>query len=696
MAQDKSAAKPSADDKATREVNPDARPLNTLQAARLGELTGISAKELAGQTVAALSEKLKWRIDPEHFLFRKVCGKVVKKVGGVEYPVPFATVIVEDTDCSLLGYFPSGWRWGWFFPLNCRREVLATVKTDKCGRFCVYVPRFDIDWILRWRHERHCFPDIFVRPDIGELIDTRGPFPPRPGPGPDPAPDLTRFRRLANLRVSTAAALAGAGGRQLAQRASELQAARSFGGYAEGLGEAAQRRAFAAEMPPPLSVEFQQALTDSAQVVAGKGTKALDAVRGAIAAQLGVQVGALERLDLGRFIGPFRRCIDLVVPEWHLVIDTPDITFRVTQDTNGDGTEETIYSESYFDVRWNAGPIPDVTLVASSAALESHLCDTPIVPCKDVPEILFAGLMPITNPPPGYFNPIEGYALRPNRPQPGGPRPPAKTPFLGTLQLYGCVNVPKAAFYRVMLSADNGASFSPVTGRSWNIYPIPSGAPHAVTADPIGWYPVLADPSAFHPAHMLLEWPTPELGKFVLKLEVADGAKAVLGVASNVVAIQVDNTAPDALVTHLEWKFTTEPDAAFGWPGRNLLVDCPTIRRGAVPREIEVRFNVSVSAHHLRDAYLFTGDCGGGSFAPVPPTGGAAHWHQTVLDNAVLLSGRYRLDAAALEGAYGFGYRANSRAMNPAGGDNGHLLDWFYDPVYAYAQNEVRVAIVNG
>ena len=54
MAQDKSAAKPSADDKATREVNPDARPLNTRQAARLGELTGISAKELTGQTVAAL------------------------------------------------------------------------------------------------------------------------------------------------------------------------------------------------------------------------------------------------------------------------------------------------------------------------------------------------------------------------------------------------------------------------------------------------------------------------------------------------------------------------------------------------------------------------------------------------------------------------------------------------------------------
>jgi hypothetical protein len=52
--------------------------------------------------------------------------------------------------------------------------------------------------------------------------------------------------------------------------------------------------------------------------------------------------------------------------------------------------------------------------------------------------------------------------------------------------------------------------------------------------------------------------------------------------------------------------------------------------------------------------------------------------------------------ASASEGAYGFHCQANSRAMNPAGSDNGHLLDWFYDPVYRYARPEVEVAIVNG
>ncbi len=681
-----------------RELDPDARPLNALQADRLAQMTGLSIKELGGQSIVQLSEKLKWRIDPSHFLFRKVCGKVVKKdpVTGVEHPVPFATVIVEDTDCSLLGYFPSGWRWGWFFPLNCRREVLATVKTDKCGHFCVYVPRFDIDWILRWRHERFCFPRIFERPNLGDLVDSidpRLPFPPRPDPGPFTSPFDTRDR-LPTLRPQAAEALGGLGGRRLAQRAGELEAARSFGARAESLDAAAQRRAFDDEMPPPLPAEFQQVLSDSGQVIGGKGAKAFEAVRGAIAGQLGVAPGALERLDLSRFIGPFRRCVDIVVPQWHLVVDTPDITFRVTQDTNGDGIEETIYAEGFFDVRWNAGPIADVTLVASSAARASRVCDVPSIPCKDVPEILFAGLMPLTNA--AYFDAVAGYALRPNRPKPPGPRPPARTPFLGTLQLYGCVNVPKAGFYRVLLSDDGGTSYAAVTGLTWNIYPIPSGMPHPVAPDAAGWYPVLANPEDFHPAHLLLEWPTPTRGRFLLKLELADAAKTPLALASNVVAIQVDNTAPTVQVDRLAWKFTTEPDAAFALPGRNLLVNCPTIRRGAMPRDIEVQFDVSVSAHHLRDTYLFTSGCGGGSFALISASAATTHWHQTVLDNAELLTGRYRLDAAALEGAYGFGCRANSRAMNPAGGDGGHLVDWLYDPVYAYAQPEVEVAVING
>jgi hypothetical protein len=73
----------------------------------------------------------------------------------------------------------------------------------------------------------------------------------------------------------------------------------------------------------------------------------------------------LDKLDMTKFRGPFRRCIDIVVPEWQVIVDVPDITFRVTQDTNGDGTEETIYAEGFFDVRWNAG----ATRIASQPIL---------------------------------------------------------------------------------------------------------------------------------------------------------------------------------------------------------------------------------------------------------------------------------------------------------------------------------------
>ena len=153
-------------------VAPDRQKLTDTQAARLGALTEIEAKELAGLTIADIRDRFAWRIDPELLFFRRICGKVVKKdpITGISYPVPFATVIVEDTDCNLLAFFPKFWQWGWFFPLFCRREVLATVKTDKCGKFCVWVPRWDIDWILRWRKHRICFPYIFTRPTIRALL----------------------------------------------------------------------------------------------------------------------------------------------------------------------------------------------------------------------------------------------------------------------------------------------------------------------------------------------------------------------------------------------------------------------------------------------------------------------------------------------------------------------------------------------
>jgi hypothetical protein len=667
------------------ELAPDKRIITKIQAERLASLAKIDAKELIGHSIADLAEKLKWRIDPELFFFRRICGRVVKKdpVTGVDYPVPFATVEVQDTDCGLVAYFPPNWRWGWFYPFHCRREVLATVKTDECGRFCVYIPRFDIDWILRWRRHRVCLPDIFIRPSIKDLVaipELDLPVPPRPGP----------LQELPGLKRHIAATLGGVH----SVIAEHLQSPSTIG--REMLSEEFESaRAFPTEMQAPVPLEFQKMLSGDDDIVGKKPADPNEAIRASVAKQLGVHHREIEGFDLNRFIGPFHRCFDIYLPHWQLLLDVPDITFRVTQDTDGDGIEEVIYSEGYFDVRWNSGPIPSVTLVASDKARESRVCDTPNVPCKDVPEILFAGLMPLDNA--SYFNAVSGYAVRPNRPiPPSGPRPLARTPFLGTVQLYGCVNVPKAQFYRVLASTDNGTTFNAITGLSWNIYPIPSGAPHLVTPDADGWYPVLSNPAAFHPANLVLEWPTPMLAKTLLKIEVGGAAKNHLQF-SGVVAIQSDNTAPTVHFDTLAWKFASEGDSAFGLPGRNLLVPCPTIRRGAVPQDVDIRFVASVTAHHLRDAALTSHGCGGGSFSLLTSPADTSHWHETTSDNTALLSGTYRLAAGALEGSYGLGCVARSRAMNPSGGDGGHLVppDWNYDPVYVRVHPEVDIAVIN-
>lgn len=706
------------------ELTPDQRPLTSIQAKRIGALADIAASDLEKLTIAKASDKLKWVVDPNLFLFRRICGKVVKKdpITGEEYPVPFATVYVEDTDCNLISYFPSGHPWVWHFPFLCRREVIATTKTDKCGNFCVWVPRFDIDWILRWRKERICFPIIFHRPSISDFIpklppEVAGPVWP-PIPDPDPGP----IKILTSLPASTIEAIAGPSASKLATRAVALQAAAAVGSPSSSIDAALQARAFEQELPPPLPAEFQRALSGDG-VVAARGASASDGIRSAVALKLGLDASAKElaEFDPRRFIGPFWKCFDIYLPEWQIILDVPDITFRVGQDVNGDGVEETIYSEGYFDVRWNAGPLPDVTLVASPIAKETRTCNTPPVQCGDVPAILFAGFMPLDLP--AYFDGAVtgappapagiGYTLRPNRPTPdpggatplpGRTSPPAQTPFCYTLQLYGCVEVKNAQYYRFLQSLDGGQTFSAITGLAWNNYRNTGGAPIPIHADAAGWYEVNPFDAASPPVqvarqdlefpNLLLDWPTPALGQVVLKLEVGDAAKATIA-ASSLVAFQVDNTAPSVTYTQLKWKFVGEDDSQL----RSLLgIPCPTIHRGAPPRAIELVFEVSVQAHHLRDANLGVGGCGGGNFAPIAdPANRPSHWHTNPADNNVVLYQRYQLASGALEGAYSFACRANSRAMNPSGADGGNLLptDWNYDPIYIYSHPSIGVAVIN-
>src|SRR3954449_3681985 len=92
--------------------------LGASSAKRLAAMSDVPADQLKGLTLTQVAEKFRFAIDPQLLFFRRVCGEVVKTdpVTGTDYPVPFATVQVEDTDCSLLGFFPSQARWSWYFP----------------------------------------------------------------------------------------------------------------------------------------------------------------------------------------------------------------------------------------------------------------------------------------------------------------------------------------------------------------------------------------------------------------------------------------------------------------------------------------------------------------------------------------------------------------------------------------------------
>jgi hypothetical protein len=363
--------------------------LTARQAERLGNLTGIASAELRGLTLAQIGEKFRHVIPAELLLFRRICGQVVKRdpVTGIDYPVPFATVQVEDTDCSFLGLFPTESPWAWFYPTFCYREVLGTTTTDACGKFCVWIPRFDIDWIVRWRIERFCYPDLFYKPalrDLLELVEVlpkREPViirPPRPDPPPDRLKELHRLLPVERLL-----------GNKTVAKLNVLANRSKFGEPDEALNDLLDEPAFVEPVAPPLH-EKLLALHERFQRDGAP----------AAAAMVAAAPAKFERFDLQRYVGPFRRwhCKTVIFPEIAPISDVPDITFRVTQDVDGDGTEETIYGEHFFDVRWNAGAIPNVILHASSSAIASLTCgQLEPIGCEEL-GIRVVGEYPLVNP----------------------------------------------------------------------------------------------------------------------------------------------------------------------------------------------------------------------------------------------------------------------------------------------------------
>jgi len=675
---------------------PDQRPLTGSQASRLASLTGLNPKELSGLSVAQIGEKFRWKIDPEILFFRRICGRVVKldPLTGDELPVPFATVHVEDTDCSFLGFFPVENPWAWFFPIFCHREDIGTTVTDACGNFCVWIPRFEIDWILRLRRERICIPEVFVKPNLSDIIRFVEEAPVRPQPIPDPPPFVSKLTAQVRQRLEQTV------GQKTVDRLIALEKSAALGGSSAQRQRLLASSAFPMGLTPPLSKEFH-VMGSQPMAMDGKAKHA-DAVKHTLAARLNLNPSVVKDFDLARFVGPFFRCFDVIVPEWVPILDVPDITFRVTQDVNGDGTQEVIYSEGYFDVRWNTGNMPDVTLVASPIAIASRTCRTPDVPCADKPAIEFAGLMPLD---PSFNDATSGYAVRPNRPHPTGlyvdpgPYPTGRAPYCNELQIYGCNRVKNAAYYRVRYQyTDPMGNTSPQASfkLSWSLHRFVAGVLQEIftTFDADGWYEVLKASDNWFPDLLLLEWRTWESpdGLYTLTLEIADTAKNVIGTSASV-GIRVDNTPPKADFTGLGWRYS---DVGGSFTGLSL--DCPVITRDS-GRAIDIQVSYSASASSFRSVSISAGACGAGSsIAPTSDISTLQHWTTDAnFDNSVSNSAIFQIPAGSLEGSYTFGLEADTRAFNPSGGDGGDspLVEWNYNVVYKYKSSLLAVAVVN-
>lgn len=675
---------------------PDQLPVTERRAEHLAEISGVDVKKIAGKKISEVHELLKWKLDPPLLLFRRICGQVVKKnpITGEMEPVPNATVHVEDTDCSFLGFFPGGSPWGWLYPVFCSREELAAVRTDECGRFCVYLPYWDFDRILRWRRRRICYFRPFW-PRIRDLLELL-PEPPiirEPQPGPDPAPIAKILPEgLARIRDVVSAE---------AVETLEMAMERKLSGEDQlEFSAALEQPAFAGAVPPPLPPEMTRGKFD---------TKSLGE-------SLEIEPKMLRGFDPRRFIGPFIRCFDIFVPEWVRIFDVPDITFRVTQDYDLDGVEEEIYSESYFDVRWNAGPILDVTLEASGNALSAPHCEPKEIRCLNKASIEAAGYLDLE---PAYHDDTTGYCVRMNRPTTHGWYPdydtrvvPANAPYAGNLNLHGCFRLKQATHYRLRYSyratpSDPWGPQITFTGVTWTAPRQGPGAPIPFIPDVNGWYAIQSAADLVHP-NWLMPWRTWARadGNYQIWLQLGK----MTGGAINVVdtsaprMFEVDNSKPESSFVEVRWRETSE---AGPWTALNSTVVLPTPVPDTCPiiyrptgQDIHVQVQWTAAAKHLRDARLDRYGCGGGSMemvgvAPPPVVESYRHWHTGPFDNSVSQTNVFLLRGTRPPGCYTVFLRTNSRAFNPQDFDAASTFDWWKDQVFRWRYRSRAISVVD-
>lgn len=349
--------------------DPSIHTLSERQAERLSAFSSVPKAELARLPFAEVLDRLRPLIDRKLLFLRRFGGRVVKaQADGEALPVPFATVDVYDTELRLLAWSPPGSIFSWLYPFGVRRERLATMTTDERGRFCVWIPRFDVDHYLRWRLERRCYLEWLRKPTLLDVLRER-----------EGIPRLT----------------AGAGLRPFAIDERVLaQAARVLGGPAVArlyaLAAALEAEADAALVRPAFVHKLRPPMPASvAELLEPEHRRRLEA-------RVGTPLHALAELNPRRFYGPVLRCHTVLLPQWCTVLDVPDLTFEVAQGVDGDGQPQVIYGDGLFDVRWDAGAIGEIVLEVDASASASPSCNAPAVGRRDDPVSRLAGSHPLS------------------------------------------------------------------------------------------------------------------------------------------------------------------------------------------------------------------------------------------------------------------------------------------------------------
>lgn len=632
--------------------------LSERQATRLGALSNVDATFLEGRSAAELVADSRSRVEPALLRPNTIGGRVVAVTPtGIE-GVAGVTIRVESAEHQLVGFFPGGWPWAWYFPLRSSFEVVCEETTDAAGRFTARVPRFDLDWIDRWHLGDVRFVDLFQRVELTDIEPDAG------GPTVGGSRFPIRSRLLESDLVRRARTRSGA-----------LEARFGAGAVA--------RRAFADELPPPIGADLLRPRDRmSSRRDAGAST-----LLERLAVRLNVTAAQLDGFDPARAFGPFRRSPGLELPEWLLLTDVPDLSFRVS---NADGP---LYDGGFFDGAWSPGTHAEVEL-----CVEPRRGSVPAnAPDAREPSTFRLQAEPVHHGTPS--RPVTRDDTRQNRqPATGAPaKQPAyddHTPFTGALQLYGTVRVPGARYYRVLRDHDDG--IEPFTGLSWPTYRVQNGRLEVrwPVCDADGWYPIVPTEDHWFPNSLLLELPPERRGSHLVRLQCADEHKEPLGTPSSR-ALRIEIPESRISFHQLAWKFASESDDRLLTADRNLLVPRPIINRGTSDEAIQVMMRVTASAEEFRYTSIGASGCGNGEFALVAdPRNRTSHWYASANEHDRMLQGRFELPVSGSEGAYSFNVYASHRSSGVVTASDGQVVDRQIEPVPLYVSPTVPVAIV--